>query len=97
VRRAPQHAVRDRDLPGLDRGDLLADRDHGVAEPVDLAEVLTLGGLDHERAGDREGHRGRVEAVVDQPLGHVVDGDTAASGQLAQVEDALVRDDAVVP
>ena len=65
----------DRPLPSLDRVDLLADGDHRVAEPVELGEVLGLGGLDHQRARDGERHRGRVEAVVDEPLGDVVDGD----------------------
>ncbi len=44
--------------------------------------------------GDRERHRRRVEAVVDQPLGHVVDGDAGVLGDGAQVDDALVRDQA---
>ncbi len=57
------------------------DRDHCVAEPVQLGKVLALGGLDHQGAGDREGHRGRVEAVVDEPLGDVVDGDAGLLGQ----------------
>ena len=41
-------------------------------------------------------HRRRVEAVVDQPLGDVVDADAGLLGQRAQVEDALVRDPVVV-
>ena len=41
-------------------------------------------------------HRRRVEAVVDQPLGDVVDGHAGLLGQPAQVEDALVRDQAAV-
>ena len=45
-----------------------------VDEAVELGEVLALGRLDHQRAGDRERHRRRVEAVVDEPLGDVVDG-----------------------
>ena len=59
-------------------------------------EVLALGRLHHQRAGDREAHRRCVEAVVDQPLGDVVDADAAGLGQPAQVEDALVRDPVVV-
>jgi hypothetical protein len=66
----------------------------GVAEAVELGEVLALGRLDHQRAGHREAHRRRVEAVVDQPLGDVVDGDAGGAGDLAQVDDALVRDQA---
>ena len=75
VRRAAQRVVGRRPLAAADPVDLAADRDHRVAEPVELAEVLALGRLDHQRAGHRERHRRRVEAVVDQPLGDVVDGD----------------------
>ena len=53
--------------------DLAADRDHRVDEPVELAEVLGFGRLDHQRARDRERHRRRVEAVVHEPLRDVVD------------------------
>jgi predicted Zn-dependent protease len=62
-------------VPAADLVDLAADRDHRVAEPVDLGPGLALGRLDHQRAGDRERHRRRVETVVDEPLGDVVDGD----------------------
>ena len=54
-------------------------------------EVLRLGRLDHERAGDGPRHRGRVDAVVDQALGDVLGGDAGGLGQFAQVENALVR------
>ena len=80
--------------PDADPVDLAADRDHRLAEPVELGEVLALGGLDHQRAGHREGHRRGVEAVVDQPLGDVVDADAGLLGQRPQVDDALVRDQA---
>ena len=42
----------------------------------------------------REAHRRRVEAVVDQPLGDVVDRDAARLLERPQVEDAFVRDEA---
>ena len=58
------------------------------------ARSSRLGRLDHQRAGHRERHRRRVEAVVDQPLGDVVDGDAGRLGDRPQVEDALVRDQA---
>ena len=80
--------------------DLGADRDHRVAEAVELVERLALGRLDHQRAGDREAQRRRVEAVVDQALGDVFGADAArAAGrvlQRPQVEDALVRDAAAL-
>src|SRR5699024_10327232 len=37
-----------------------------------------------------------VEAVVDEPFAHVVDGDSALFGQRAQVNDALVRHQVVL-
>ena len=80
--------------PASTAPDLVADRDHRVAEPVELGEVLRLGRLDHQRARHRERHRRRVEAVVDQPLGDVVGGDAGGLRDRAQVEDALVRHDA---
>ena len=81
--------------PASIAADLVADRDHRVAEAVELAEVLALGRLDHQRAGHREAHRRCVEAVVDQPLRHVVDRHTARAGDRTQVDDALVGDPAV--
>ncbi len=91
MRCATQRTVLDAPLPRHDAVDLGSDRDHRLDEPVDLAQALALGGFDHQGSGDRERHRRRVEAVVDQPLGDIVDGDSALLGDLAQVEDALVR------
>ena len=82
--------------PAADLVDLGADRDHRLAERVDLGQALALGRLHHQRAGHREAHRRRVEAVVGQPLGDVVDGDAGGLGDAAQVEDALVGDHAVL-
>ena len=77
--------------------DLGPDGDHRVAEPVELGQVLGLGRLDHQRAGHREAHRRGVEAVVDEPLGHVVDGDAGRLRDRPQVEDALVGDQPAPP
>ena len=76
--------------------DLAADRDHRVAERVDLGQALALGRLDHQRARHREAHRRRVETVVRQPFCHVVDGDAGGLGDAAQIEDALVGHHAVL-
>ena len=75
----------------------LPDRDHRVAEPIELLLRFALGRLDHQRARHRERHRRRVEAVVHQPLGHVrlVDRSRAVL-ERTQVEDHLVRHAAVV-
>ncbi len=53
----------------------LPDRDHGIAEAVELRLQFGFGRLDHQRARHREAHGRGVEAVVDQPLGDVIDGD----------------------
>ena len=74
----------------LDRPDLLADRDHRVAESVEFRLRLALGGLDHERSGDRPAHGGAVEAVVHESLGHVVDLDSRGLVEGAAVDDELV-------
>ena len=90
VRGAAQRVVVHRPLPRRHPVDLPADADHRVDEPVDLGEVLALGGLHHQRARHRERHRRRVQAVVGQPLGDVVDGHAGRLRDPPQVEDALV-------
>src|SRR5215212_6928709 len=90
VRCAAQRRLLDAPLPSLHLVDLGPDREHRVAKAVDLAQILGLGGLDHQRSRDREGHRRRVEAVVYEPFGHVVDGHPRGLGEAAQVQDALV-------
>ena len=79
--------------PAATRSISRADADHRVDEAVDLAQVLRLGRLDHERAGDGEAHRRRVQAEVDQALGDVLDRDAGLLRDRPQVEDALVRDE----
>ncbi|ENO95722.1 putative metal-dependent RNase [Thauera phenylacetica B4P] len=96
VRGVDERVVPGVELAAGDLGDLLADRDHRVAEAIELGLRLALGRLDHQRAGHREGHRRRMEAEVHQALGHVVDADAGAVLERTQVEDALVRDQAVL-
>ena len=74
----------------LDVGDLGAHGDHGFAEAVEFGFGFGLGGLDHQGAGYGEGHGGGVEAVVDEALGDVFDGDAGGLLEGAGVEDALV-------
>ena len=81
---------------GCDLVDLGADRGHCGDKSVQLGEVLGLCRLDHQRARDRKAHRGCVEAEVDEPLGDVVDGHAGRRRQGAQVEDALVGDQAAL-
>ena len=54
VRRHLQEVHRAIRAPLFDLADLVADRDHRVAEPVELFLRFALGRLDHERAGHRE-------------------------------------------
>ena len=71
--------------------ELGVNRDHRLAEAVELRLRLALGRLDHQRIGHRERQRRGVEAVVHQTLGDVLGGDADLALQRAQVEDALVR------
>ena len=59
--------------------------------------AFALGGLDHQRAGHGEGHGGRVEAVVHQALGDVLDLDAGGLLELAAVEDHLVGHGPLLP
>jgi hypothetical protein len=92
VRRVLQRVVLAIELPSSTFADLVADLDHRVDEAVELVLRFALGRLDHQRAGDREAQRRRVEAEVDQALGDVLGADAGGVLQRAQVEDALVRD-----
>ena len=69
--------------------DLAADGDERVAEAIELVLRLTLGRLDHHRAGNREGHRRGVEAVVHQPLRHVLLVDRRTRAVLLEVASEL--------
>ena len=62
-----RHAAR------FDVADFRPDRNHGVAKPVEFRLRFRFRRFDHQCAGHREAHRRRVEAVVDQPLGNIVD------------------------
>ena len=78
VRRVLERVVLRVDLPLDDPGDLGPDPDHRLAETVEFGERFALRRLDHQGAGNREGHGGRVEAVVHQPLRHVLGLDARA-------------------
>ena len=95
VRRVLQDVVLAVALAALDLGDFLADRDHGVDEAVQLGLAFRFGRLDHQRAGHREAHGGRVEAVVHQALGDVLGADAAGFLERTHIQDALVRHAAV--
>ena len=60
------------------------------------SRFLALGGLDHQCADHGEAHGRSMETVVGQTLCDVVDGDAGVLGQPTEVEDALVRDHAVL-
>src|SRR6187455_1695538 len=79
-------------LVGLTTGDgrhLTMDGDERIAEAVELGLRLALGRLDHERAGDGEGHRRGVIAIVHQALRDVLDLEAVLLPR-AEFEDALV-------
>src|SRR5215831_5629524 len=78
VRRQPKCRSRDRDFARLDLGDLLADRDHGIAEPVELLLRFGFCRLDRQGARDWKAHRRSMEAVVDEAFGNIIDGYTAS-------------------
>jgi hypothetical protein len=71
--------------------------DHRGDEAVEFGLRFRFGRLDHDRAGHREADRRRVEAVVHQALGDVDLGDAGGGLDRADVEDALVRDAALLP
>mmetsp|Transcript_6043 Transcript_6043/g.15477 ORF Transcript_6043/g.15477 Transcript_6043/m.15477 type:complete len:216 (-) Transcript_6043:2368-3015(-) len=96
VRRVLQHVVVSRVHAILHLLDLLADLDQRVAVPVQLSKVLRLGGLHHDRASHRPRHGRRVEAIVSQALGDVRLANACLRLDLAEVEDELVRAQAVL-
>src|SRR2546422_4193617 len=95
--RAGEQIVAARLLPRLDLTNLLADRDERVTKPIELLLRFALRRLDHERARDGERDRGRMEPVVDDALGDVLDLDPRRMLERPGVDDALVCDTAVRP
>ena len=81
MRSINQRVVVSRPVARLHHSGFFDDRQHGVAEAVQLGEVLRFGGLDHEGPSYREAHRRGVESVVDEALGDVVDGDPCLGSQ----------------
>src|SRR4051794_39632065 len=76
--------------------DFDANRDHRLDEAFDFDQIFRLGRFDHEGARDGEREGRRVESEVDEALRDVFGGDARFRGELAQIENALVRDEAVV-
>src|SRR4029453_12776786 len=83
-----------RPLPCLDHRYLFADADHGITKAINLFQRLGFSWLDHQGSRAGENPRRRMKAVVDEPLGDIFYRDAAGLGQLAQIEDALMRDPA---
>ena len=73
VRSIPQKVAFPWRSPLFDRSYLPTDRNHRLAEPVDFRERFRFRRLDHQRTGHRKAHGRRMETVVDEPLGDVVD------------------------
>ena len=97
VRRPLQRVVLPVRPPFLDLPDFGADADQRFAEPVEFLAGLALRRLDHQRAGHREGHGGRVEPVVHQAFGDVLHADSGGGAERPAVEDELVRHPAPRP
>ncbi len=95
VRRVLQDVVVTVAFAAFDLRDLFADGDHRVDETVQFGHAFGFGRLDHQRAGHRKAHRGRMEAVIHQALGDVFGADAAGFLERAHVQDALVRHAAV--
>src|SRR5688572_27078613 len=91
VRRVLERIVGAIQRPCLDLSRLLPNRDHRVAEAVELTLRLALRRLDHQRAGDGEGHRRRVETEIHQTLRDVLHLDPRGRLERARIDDALVR------
>ena len=75
--------------------DLRTDGAHRRNETIQLSLVLRLGRLHHQRARNRERQGGGVEAVINQALGHIGCCHARLVRQLAQVQDALVANQAI--
>ena len=75
----------------FDRTDFFADRQHGVAEAIQLSEALAFGGFDHQRPRHRPAHGRGMKTAVHQPLGDVLDRNPGAGFEGPGVDDALVR------
>ena len=65
-------------------------RDHGLAESIQLGFGFTLGRLDHERSRNRKGHGGRMKAEVHEALGYILRFNPRRPFELAEVQDKLV-------
>ncbi len=79
----------------FDRADFVADLDHRVDEAIEFVLRLAFGRFDHQRAGDRETQRRRMETEIDQPLGHVFGTDAGRVFDRTKIENAFVRDETV--
>ena len=88
VRRVLQHIVAAVHFPGFDGVDLGVNGDQGVTEAVQLGLGFAFGGLDHHCARNGPGNRWRMETVIHQSLGHILDRHAL---ERAQIQDALMR------
>ena len=79
----------------LDFPNFVANRDHRLAEAIELLFRFGFGRLDHQRASHRKRHGWRVKAVIDQAFSDVVDSDAGAVLDDARINDAFVRDQSV--
>ena len=73
----------------------VTNRNHRFTKTIDFFFGFRLGRFDHQCAWNRKVHGRRVKAVIDKPLGNIVDGDAGAVLDHTRIDDAFVRDQAV--
>ena len=95
VRSIYQRIILFRPFAALDFQHFLFDLFQGGDEAVEFGFAFALGRLNHQRTGNGEGNRRRVEAVVHQAFGDVGFGDAAFGFKRTQIDDTFVRDAAV--
>ena len=66
------------------------DGDQRIAVSIKFLQRFAFGWFDHQGAGNRPTHGGRVKSVIHEALGHILDFDAGALLPLAEVEDAFV-------
>jgi len=76
----------------------LRDAFEGFRQGLERLEAFGLGRFEHERLFDdeRKVHRGRMEPLFEQSLGHVESADAVSVLQWRRSEHAFVHADAVV-
>src|SRR5210317_83035 len=86
----PKNGIVGRTLAIFDRSDFLANGDHGITEAIEFSQWFAFCRLNHQSACDWPTHCWRMEPVVNQSLGDIIDRDTGAVFDNSCIEDALM-------